>query len=182
MLDSFVLLAYASLAAWKTFLQWLLACLNFALDSKVWFCWYKRKKWFLWPMAATQAAKNYEEEWGLTLIFTMRDIYINSNLKSLMKFNSSSKVSEFKDIFPWNISHMIKKAIPLTMTIVIKYAVKRGIPFGRKSMDTKTTKWTKRHCRTNISIRRKEEIQKNRTVRVRVSDLSWKVNHLSHLR
>ena len=30
--DSFVLLAYASLAASKTLLQWLLVCLNFTLD------------------------------------------------------------------------------------------------------------------------------------------------------
>ena len=33
-MDSFVLLAYASLAASKTFLQQLLACLNFTLDSR----------------------------------------------------------------------------------------------------------------------------------------------------
>ena len=54
-MDSFVLLAYASLAASRTLLQWLLACLNFTLDSEDWFCWYKRKKWFLWTMAAAQA-------------------------------------------------------------------------------------------------------------------------------
>ena len=34
MLDSFVLLAYASLTASRTRLQRLLACLNFALDSE----------------------------------------------------------------------------------------------------------------------------------------------------
>ena len=33
-MDSFVLLAYASLAASKTFLEQLLACLNFTLDSR----------------------------------------------------------------------------------------------------------------------------------------------------
>ena len=33
-MDSFVLLAYASLAASRTFLQQLLACLNFTLDSR----------------------------------------------------------------------------------------------------------------------------------------------------
>ena len=43
--DSFVLVAYANLAASKTFLQWLLACLNSTLDSDL-FCWYKRKKDF----------------------------------------------------------------------------------------------------------------------------------------
>ena len=43
-MDSFVLVAYASLAASRTLLQPLLACLNFTLDSEDLFCWYKRKK------------------------------------------------------------------------------------------------------------------------------------------
>ena len=33
-MGSFVLVAYASLAASRTLLQWLLACLNFTLDSE----------------------------------------------------------------------------------------------------------------------------------------------------
>ena len=41
-MDSFVLLAYASLAASRTLLQGLLACLNFTLDSEDLFCWYER--------------------------------------------------------------------------------------------------------------------------------------------
>ena len=40
-MDSFVLLAYASLAASRTFLQQLLACLNFTLESEDLFFWYK---------------------------------------------------------------------------------------------------------------------------------------------
>ena len=40
-MDSFVLLAYASLAALRTFFQQLLACLNFTLDSEDIFCWCK---------------------------------------------------------------------------------------------------------------------------------------------
>ena len=40
-MDSFVLVAYASLAALRTLLQRLLDCLNFTLDSEVLFCWYK---------------------------------------------------------------------------------------------------------------------------------------------
>ena len=40
-MDSFVLLAYASLAASRILLQQLLACLNFTLDSQDLFCWYK---------------------------------------------------------------------------------------------------------------------------------------------
>ena len=64
-MDSFVLLAYASLTASKIVLQGLLACLNFTLDPEDLFFWYKRKKWFLWTMAAAQAAKNHGDEWGL---------------------------------------------------------------------------------------------------------------------
>ena len=48
-MESFVLLAYASLAASRTILQWLLVCLNF--------------------MAAAQAAENLRHEWGLTWFF-----------------------------------------------------------------------------------------------------------------
>ena len=43
-MNSFVLLAYASLAASRTLLQRPLACLNFTLDSVDLFRWYKRKK------------------------------------------------------------------------------------------------------------------------------------------
>ena len=69
-MDSFVLLAYASLAASRTLLQRLLACLNFTLESEDLSFWYKQKKWFLWTMAATQAADNHG--WvKLDLIFTM---------------------------------------------------------------------------------------------------------------
>ena len=67
-MDSF-LVAYASLAASTTLLQRLLACLNFTLDSEDLFWWYKRKKWFLWTIAAAQAAENHEDEWDLTWYF-----------------------------------------------------------------------------------------------------------------
>ena len=43
-IDSFVLLAYASLAASRTLLQRLLACLNVTLESEDFSLWYKRKK------------------------------------------------------------------------------------------------------------------------------------------
>ena len=46
-MDSFVLLAYASLAASRTLLQQLLACLNFTLESEDFSLWCKRKKQFL---------------------------------------------------------------------------------------------------------------------------------------
>ena len=43
-MHSFVLLAYASLAASRTLWQRLLTCLNFTLDSKDLSFWYKRKE------------------------------------------------------------------------------------------------------------------------------------------
>ena len=43
-MDTFVLVAYASLAASRTLLQRLLACLNLTLDSEDLFCCYKQKK------------------------------------------------------------------------------------------------------------------------------------------
>ena len=41
------------------------------------------------------------------LILVVRDIiiYINSDLNALAKFTSGSRSTEFKNIFPWNISN-----------------------------------------------------------------------------
>ena len=61
-MDSFVLLAYASLAASRTLLQQLLACLNFTLDSEDLSFWYKTKNLFLCIIAAAQAAENHGDE------------------------------------------------------------------------------------------------------------------------
>ena len=60
-MNSFVLLAHASLTASRTLLQRLLACLNFTLESEDLSFWYKQKKWFLWTMAAAQEAENHED-------------------------------------------------------------------------------------------------------------------------
>ena len=49
LMDSFVLLAYASLAASRTLSQQLLACLNFSLDSEDLSFWYKESDFYeLW--------------------------------------------------------------------------------------------------------------------------------------
>ena len=54
----------------RTLFQLSLAYLNFTLDSEDLSFWYKRKKWFLWTMAA-QAAENHGDEWGLTWYFQL---------------------------------------------------------------------------------------------------------------
>ena len=66
-MDLFVLLAYASLGASKTLLHWLLACLNFTLDSEDLFCWYKKKKkrdfYELWQQHKLLKTKEMSEVW-----------------------------------------------------------------------------------------------------------------------
>ena len=68
-IDSFLLLAYASLVASRTLLQRLFACLNFTLHSEDLSVWYKRKKWFSWTMAAAEATENHGDEWSWTWYF-----------------------------------------------------------------------------------------------------------------
>ena len=65
---------------------------------------------------------------ALDLIFSMTDIYINSNLNPLIKLTRSSGSTKFKDILSWNISEMITKTVPISTRIVISYAIKQGIP------------------------------------------------------
>ena len=43
----------------------------------------------------------------------------------------------------------------------------------------KISQWRESHCRTNTSLRRNKYIQKSRTVRITIWDVSRKVNHLS---
>ena len=62
------------------------------------------------------------------LILTMRDIYINSNLNPLTKL-TSSRSTELTDIFPWNISQMVTKTVPISTRIILSYGIKQGIPF-----------------------------------------------------
>ena len=58
-MDSFVLLAYASLAASRTLLQRLLACLNFPLESR----------FILLVQMKRVISINHGDEWGLTWYF-----------------------------------------------------------------------------------------------------------------
>ena len=89
---------------------------------------------------------------------------INSNLKPLTKFSSSSGSTEFEDILPWNLSQMITKTILITTRIIRSYAVKWSIPFwvwqkingNWDSNMNRIFQWRERHCRTNSS--NKEEI------------------------
>ena len=124
-MDTFVLLTYGSLAALRTLLLRLLACLNFTLESEDLSFWYKRKKWFLWIMTTGQAVESLKDEWGLTWYF-LWGIHKSSHSQ---KFISSSRSTKFNNILPWNISQMTTKVVLISTRIIISYEVKRGIPF-----------------------------------------------------
>ena len=158
MMDSFVLLAYASSAASRTLFQQLPAWLNFTLDYEDLFCLIQTKK---------VISMNYGNGTGSwwpwrRVILTMRDICVSSNLNPVIKFTSSSRSTKFKDIFLWNISQMILKTIPISTRIVISYAMKRDIPFWvsqkvNGNWDNnmiRISQWRESHCRTNTSVRR----------------------------
>ena len=93
---------------------------------------------------------------------SMRDMYINSNLNPLTKFTRSSRSTEFKDIFAWNISVMTTKTVSISTRIVISYVMKRGIPLWilwkvNGNWDNKmirVSKQWKSHCRANTRVKR----------------------------
>ena len=121
------LLAYANLTASRTLLQQLLVCLNFALESEDLFFWYKQKNKISINYGSSTSSWKPCRRVMLNMIFSMRDIYISSNLNLLTKFTSGSTITKFKDILLWNISQMIMKTVPISTRIVISYAIKRGI-------------------------------------------------------
>ena len=98
----------------------------------------------------------------LEMIFSVRDMYINSNLDPLIKFTSRSRSTKLKDILPWSISQMVTKTTLISTRLVISYAMKRGIllwiwwKINGKWVNnmTRMSQWRERHCRTNSSIRR----------------------------
>ena len=123
-MDSFVLLAYASFKASRTFLQQLLACLN----SRI-------RRFALLLQTKKVSSMNYGSStssgkpwWWmrLNLIFPMRDIYINSNLNT--EFTKNSRSTKLKYVLPWNISQMVTKNVLISTRIVISYAIKWDIP------------------------------------------------------
>ena len=109
-------------------------------------------------------------------VLTMRYIYTTSNLNLLIKFTSKSRSTEFKYILPWNISQMIMKTVPTSTKIVRSYVMKRDIQLwiwwkvneNWNNNMIRISLWRESHYRTYISIKRKKQIQKSRTVRITV--------------
>ena len=160
-MNSFVLLAYASLAPSRALLQWLLVCLNqkiypFRANEKVisMNCDSSKSSWKPWRWVR------------LDLILSLSDIY-----------PSCSKITKFKDIPWWNISQMIKKSVPISTRIVRSYAVMESQWKLRQQHDQNFAMEGK-SLQNNTGIQ-KEINPNSRTVRIAVWDLSRKVNHLS---
>ena len=118
-MDSFVLLEYSSLAAQEPFSNDYFGFRRFILLVQM-------KKVISMNYGSCTSSWKPWRLVRLDLILTVRDIYINSKLNSLTKF-TSSKSTDFKDIFPWNISQKIMKIVPISMRLVISYAMKQGI-------------------------------------------------------
>ena len=119
-------------------------------------------------------------------------IYINYNLNPLTKFTSSNRSTEFKDIFPWNMSQMITKIIPISTRIVISNEVEWGILFWvwwkvNGNWDDnmiRTSQWRESHGTIVEQILASEDRNKSKraeTVRVTVRNLSREVNHLNEV-
>ena len=124
-MDSFVLLPYESLAVSRTLMQWLLACLNFTLDSEDLLCWYKRKTRFLWTMAAAKAAENHRDEWGLTWyvrwgiytswVFKLQKVNNNCLLLTNTHMIITAQLSwNYSEICSWNKKRFCFKKRKLT--------------------------------------------------------------------
>ena len=159
-MNSFVLLEYASLAVSRTLFQRLLACLNFTLQSEDLSFWYKQKKWFLWTMAAAQAAENHGDEWSLTWYF-LWGIYASiptwtHSQNSLAAAEAPSlKISSHGTSLKWSQK-------PSLSAPGWNYLMKRGIPLWiwwklNGNWDNnmiRTSQWRESHCRTNTSVRR----------------------------
>ena len=160
----------------------MLAGRNFTVDAENLFCLYKRKKWFLYAITATQRAGNHGDVTSCNIIFkvTVRDIYINFNLEPL---TWSSRSTKFNGNFPWNISQMITKTIQINSRIVISCAMKSGIKVkGNLGKNIRICQLRGNDCRRSKSS---EERNKSKIVglweSLGVRDWSGKVSNLTML-
>ena len=160
-MDSFVLVAYASLATSRTLLKQFLACPNFNFRFRRFILLVQTEKKFykLWQQHKQLKTMEISEVWP----DTYDEGYIHQfQPEPTHKFtSSSSRSTKFKDILPWNISEMITKTISISTRIVISYAMKWGIPFQvywkvNLNWDNmiRISQWKESHCRTNTIVRR----------------------------
>ena len=114
-MNSFILLTNASLAASRTLLQQLLVCLNLTLDWRL-ILLAQTKNCFLWTIAAAQVAENHKVKWGLTWylwgIYTSIPTWMQSQNLLAAAEALSSQIS-----YHWS-SQIIKKTVPNSTRIV----------------------------------------------------------------
>ena len=148
-MDSFVLLAYASFEVWRNLLERLLDLL----------CCYKQKKWFLWAMAAAQAAENHVDERCLTwYLWWERYTSISTGT------NSQNSLAAAEALILKILSHGTSlkwSQRPFSTRIVISYLMKQfwvysEVSWNRDNNMIKISEWGETHCRTNTSIKRKK--------------------------
>ena len=157
----FVLLAYASLAPSRTLLQWLLACLNFTLESEVYPFGTNEKTDLskLWKQHKQLKTMEMSETWS--------DIFYEGYIHQLQpestpKLTSTSRSTKLKIILPWNIYRLITKTISISMRIVISYAMRWGILLwiwwningNWDNNISRVSQWRESHCRIHTSMRR----------------------------
>ena len=105
-MDAFVLVAYASLAASRIHLQKLLGWRNFTLDSEDLFCWYIKIK------------KVISMNYGSTTWTHSQNSLVAAEAPSLKISSHGTSLNE-----------MITNTTLINTRIVISYAMRQGIPF-----------------------------------------------------
>ena len=131
-MDSFYLLAEASLAASKTLVQWLLVPeLYFRFGRFTLLVQTKRSDFYeLWQEHKQLKTMEMSKAWpDIFIEGYIYNIYMNPNLNPLIKLTRSSRSTEFKNILTWSLSQMITKADLISMRVVISYKMKWVISF-----------------------------------------------------
>ena len=90
----------------RAIFQWLLACLNFTLESEDLFYWYKQKKRFLWTMEAAKSAENHGDEWGMH--WCIHQFKPKTHLQNLLAAEALILKISFHKLFPkWSRRHSV---------------------------------------------------------------------------
>ena len=100
----------------------------------------------------------------LDLVFTVNDIYSNSNPNQLTKVSSSYKSTKFKDSLTWDVSQVNEKNITIRLRIIIRCTMKRSIPFwvwkkvhgNWDNNMARISHWMESYRRTNTRVRREK--------------------------
>ena len=121
-MDSFILLGICKFGSFKNPLAKITSLSELYFRFRRFILFVQTKKVISMKYGRTTSSWKLWRWVRLDLILTIKNTYINPNLNPLTKLTS------FKDIFPWNISQMITKTAPISTRTVISYAINRFIP------------------------------------------------------